>query len=162
MAKYSWIIFLDEEGTGLSPYAKVLLDWKMRCRSIEGIMTLAKGNVVLFSEPANQKITELARLRGLSLNDYKSVEMDGTEFSDDTLILTFNADVKQQIYDRFPNAFNVYMLREFLGESGEIILPVGGSLEEYDAVCAVVDRVTDKLLEKLLYEDDNVEIEYIQ
>ena len=162
MAKYSWIIFLDEEGTGLSPYAKVLLDWKMRSRGIEGIMTIARGNVVLFSEPANQKITELARLRGLSLTDYKSAEMDGTEFSDDTLILTFNADVKQQVYDRFPNAFNVYMLREFLGETGEILLPLGGSLEEYDAVCAVVDRVTDKLLEKLLYEDDNVEIEYIE
>lgn len=160
--KFNWIIFLDEEGTGLAPYAKVLMDRKLRSANIDGIITIAKGNVVLFSEPANQKITELARFQGLSLEDYKSEQMDGTEFSDDTLILTFNADVKQQVYDKFPNAFNVYMLREFLGETGEIRLPVGGSLEEYNAVCSVVDRVTDTLLEKLMGFDEDPYIEYIQ
>lgn len=160
--KYNWIIFLDEEGTGLSPYAKVLMDRKMNERGIEGIMTLAKGNVVLFSEPANQKISEIARRKGLSLEDYKSRELDGSEFSDDTLILTFNADVKQQVYDRFPNAVNVYMLKEFLGEGSEIRLPMGGSIEEYDAVCAMIDRSTDSLIDKLLYWDDFLEIEYIE
>ena len=43
----------------------------------------------------------------------------------------------------------MYMLREFVGETGDIMLPLGGSIEEYDAVCAVVDRVTDRLLERL-------------
>jgi len=150
MAKYSDIIFLDEEGTGLGPFAKVLLERKIAARGIEDVKVHAKGNVVLFSEPADQQIAELAKMKGLNLEDYRSVQMDGTEFSEDTLMLTFNAEVKQQVYDRFPNAANIYMVKEFLGESGEIRLPMGGSIEEYDAVCAVVDRVTDNLLDMLV------------
>ena len=150
MSRFRTIIFLDEEGTGLSPYADVLLKWKLQDRGITGFEVSSKGNVVLFEEPANQKITELARIKGLSLDEYRSKELDGTEFSEDTLILTFNVDSKQKVYDRFPNAVNVYMLREFVAESGDIRLPTGGTIEEYDAVCGIVDRVTDSLLDKLM------------
>ena len=150
MTRFNTIIFLDEEGTGLSPYAEVLLKWKINDRKISGLNVCSKGNIVLFPEPANQKIVELARIKGLSLEGYTASELEGNEFSERTLILSFSAESKQKVYDRFPNAANVYMLREFVGESGDIRLPLGGTLEEYDAVCAVVDRVTDRLLEQLL------------
>ena len=153
MLKYNRIIFLDEDGSGLAPYACVALEWKLRTRGIGNMSISAKGNVVLFSEPANQKIVELAENKGFNLADYRSREMDGSEFSEKTLILAFNSDVKQQIYDRFPNAFNVYMVREFLGGPGDLRLPMGGSLKDYETVCAAVDRVTDELLEKLLEQD---------
>ena len=149
MSRFRTIIFLDEEGTGLSPYADILLKWKLWDRGIDGLEVSSRGNVVLFEEPANQKIAELARMKGLPLEDYRARELDGTEFADNTLILTFNAESKQKVYDRFPNAMNVYMLREFVGESGDIRLPLGGTIEEYNNVCGVVDRVTDSLLEKL-------------
>lgn len=156
MSRFNTIIFLDEEGTGLSPYADVLMKQKIKERGIEGIEVCSKGNVVLFPEPANQKIQELARIKGMNLDDYIASPLEGTEFSESTLILTFNAGSKQKVYDHFPNAANVYMLREFVGESGDIRLPLGGSIEEYNAVCAVVDRVTDSLLEILseLTEDE--------
>lgn len=147
--KYKRVIFLDEEGTGLSPYADILLKQKLSERNIEGIEVASRGNVVLFPEPANQKIVELAKMKGLSLEDYQAAALDGTEFSDSTLILTFNASGKQNIYDNFPRALNVYTFREYVGESGDIMLPLGGSLEEYGAVCAVVDRVMDRLLEMI-------------
>ena len=149
MAQYNRIIFLDEEGTRLSPYAEVLMKWKLKERDITGVVILSRGNVVLFPEPANQKIAELARLKGLSLENYSARELDDSEFSESTLILALDAASKQRVYDRFPNAVNVYMIREFLGESGDIKLPLGGSIEEYAAVCATIDRVTDRLLEKL-------------
>jgi len=147
--KYKRVIFLDEEGTGLSPYADFLLKQKLAQRGIEGIEVSSRGNVVLFPEPANQKIVELAKAKGLSLEDYQAVALDGTEFSDSTLILTFNASGKQSIYDNFPRALNVYTFREYVGESGDITLPLGGSLEEYSSVCSVVDRVMDRLLEMI-------------
>ena len=149
MTKFDEIIFLDEEGTELSPYAQILLKQKLRERGIEGIQVYARGNVVLFPEPASQKMQELAKMKGMSLEDYHAVALDGTEFSDNTLILTFNATSKQRVYDNFPNAANVYMLREYVGEVGDIRLPMGGTIEEYDSVCSVLDRVTDSLLEKL-------------
>ena len=149
MTKFKKIIFLDEEGTGLSPYAEILLNRKIRERGIEGITAASRGNIVLFPEPANQKIAELARTKGLSLDEYTAQALNDSEFSESTLILTFSADSKQKIYDSFPKAANVYMLREFVGESGDIALPLGGSIEEYDAVCAIVDRVTDRLLDRL-------------
>ena len=149
MIRFTRIIFLDEEGTGLSPYAEVLMARKLKMRGIRDISVCSRGNVVLFPEPANQKIEELARIKGLSLKDYQAKAFQNTEFSDSTLILTFHSDSKQKVYDRFPNAVNVYTLREYVGESGDIRLPVGGSIEEYDAVCRTVDRVTDRLLDRL-------------
>lgn len=149
MSRFQDIIFLDEEGTDLSPYAGVLLQRKLKERGIHGIQVYSRGNVVLFPEPANQKIQELAKINGMSLEDYRARPLEGNEFADTTLVLTFNAASKQMVYDNFPNAANVYMLREYVGEVGEIRLPLGGSIEEYEAVCRVVDRVTDSLLEKL-------------
>lgn len=147
MSKYKKIIFLDEEGTGLSPYADILLKQKLMERNLEGIEVASRGSVVLFPEPANQKIAELVRRKGFSLDDYQAVGLEGNEFSDSTLILTFQATGKQKVYDDYPNAVNVYTFREYVGESGDISLPLGGNLEEYMAVCAVVDRVIDRLLE---------------
>lgn len=147
--KYKRVIFLDEEGTGLSPYADFLLKQKLSQQKIEGIEVTSRGNVVLFPEPANQKIVEIAKTKGLSLEDYQAMALDGSEFSDSTLILTFNASGKQSVYDNYPKALNVYTFREFVGESGDITLPLGGSLEEYGAVCAVVDRVMDRLMEMI-------------
>ena len=147
--KYKRVIFLDEEGTGLSPYADFLLKQKLMQHGIEGIEVTSRGTVVLFPEPPNQKIMELAKMKGLSLEDYQACALDGTEFSDSTLILTFSASGKQRIYDNFPRALNVYTFREYVGESGDITLPLGGSLEEYSAVCSVVDRVMDRLLEMI-------------
>ena len=150
MLKYNTIIFLDEDGTGLAPYASVAFEGKMHSLGIWDLNVGSKGNVVLFSEPANQKIAELAEKRGLSLADYRSEEMNGSEFSESTLILAFNAEVKQQIYDRFPNAVNVYTIRELLGGSGDLRLPVGGSIDDYEAVCTAADRIADELLESLM------------
>ena len=147
MRKYKRIIFLDDEGTGLSPYADILLTHRLRERNIEDLEVLSRGIVVLFPEPANQKIAELAKMKGLSLEDYQAVQLDGTEFADSTLILTFHAYGKQKVYDSFPNALNVYTFREYVGEIGDITLPLGGSLAEYQAVCAVVDRVIERLLD---------------
>ena len=152
MNRFQTIIFLDEEGTDLSPYAEILMRSKMKTRKREGFQILSRGSVVLFPEPANQKITELACLQGLSLEGYRAMALEGNEFSERTLILAFTASCKQKVYERFPNASNVYTIREFVGEQGDIRLPLGGSLEEYDNVCKVVDRVLDSLLEKLTEE----------
>lgn len=149
MIRIENIIFLDEEGTGLSPYADIILRWKLQLRNIHDINVMSRGNVVLFPEPANQKMKELAKIKGLSLEDYQAKALEGNEFADDTLILTMDAASKQKVYDRFPKAVNVYTLREYVGESGDIKLPIGGRLEDYDAVCATVDRVADRLLDKI-------------
>ncbi len=145
--RYKQIVFLDEEGTGLSPYAHILLKQKLEEHGLGEIDVTSRGIVVLFPEPANQKIAELVRLKGLSLEDYQAEQVDGSIFSDTTLVLTFQASGKQKIYDNFPNAVNVYTFREYVGELGDISLPLGGSLEEYRSVCAVVDRVIDRLIE---------------
>lgn len=154
--RFRTIIFLEEDGTGLSPYAEVMLVQKLQTQGIWGFEVYSRGNVVLFPEPANQKIQELARKKGTTLSGYRAAALTGDEFADDTLILTFDAASKQNIYERFPNAVNVYMLREFVGEAGDIKLPVGGRIEEYEAVCAVVDRVTDRLIDKLIDRDETL------
>ena len=80
MTKFKKIIFLDEEGTGLSPYAEVLFDRKLKERQIEEISVTSRGNIVLFPEPANQKIAELARMKGLSLDDYTATALQIRNF----------------------------------------------------------------------------------
>ena len=155
MSKYNRILFLDEDGSRLSAYAMMLLNWKLSEKKIEDLQVEARGNIVLFPEPANQKIAEIARIKGLSLKDFSSQELKNEDFSDTTLVLAVDTVSKQRAYDKYKEAVNVYTIREFVGETGaDIKLKLGGSIEDYDAVCSIVDRVTDQLIDTIGYSEE--------
>lgn len=147
--KYTRIIFLDEENTALGPLAEGIMKKKLlNCGGLD-IAVSSKGNVVLFPEPMNPKIADIARDHGINLEGHIARQMVNEDFSNTTLVLTPDNDSKQKAYSKYSDAVNVFGIREFLGENGDIRFQMGKSVEEYVDVYNTLERIIGTLIEKL-------------
>ncbi len=148
MSRFNRVVFLDEDNTRLSPIASVLFKKKVRASSLEGLNIASRGNVVLFPEPVNQKVVEIAKENDADLSSYAALALTEEDFSDKTLILAMDNQSKAMAYDRFASAVNVYTLKEYLGSSGDLKLPMGGTIEEYRTVVEILKGLLDNLVRK--------------
>ena len=125
--KYKKVIFVSKDGTYRAPIATSIM------QKIVGkeMKVEARGLVVLFPEPINPKGMEAAMIRGYSLVDTTSHALEEKDFNIENLILVMTEKIKQQVYDNFEKAVNVYSLKEFAGGQGDIDSPFGKGVEEY-------------------------------
>lgn len=149
MSRYNKIIFLDEENTALGPLAQEMLISGLIKNSIFGFRVLSRGNVVLFPEPANQKIVEIAGNQGLDLTSHVASQMTNEDFEEGTLVLALDVNSKKKAYSKYESAANVYTLREYIGEQGDIKFQIGKNIEDYKDTCLLLERSIDILMEKL-------------
>lgn len=155
MPNYQRIIFLDEENTRLSPLTAALFKKKMRQAGIEDMRVTSRGRVVLFPEPVNQKIGEVARVEyHIDLSAHTAREIAEMDFSAQTLVLAMDNATKVKTYEQFTSAANVFTLKEFLGSSGDLKLPLGGTVEEYKTVMDIVSGLLDTLVRKLFADEE--------
>lgn len=150
MKTYDRIVFVARSGTCREPMAAGILSDFMLKREIE---ILARGLVVAFPEPMNQKTEAVLISNGITLPGFVSVELSEKDFSDSTLVLTMETSHKEKVLSRFPNAQNVYVLTEFVGDELEIIDPYGGTLPSY-GLCYETLRKSIKKLVKYLNEGE--------
>lgn len=125
--KYEKIIFVSKDGTYRAPVSAAI----MRKNIGSGVKVEARGMVVLFPEPINPKGVAAAISRGYSPKESVSEPISEADFNIETLILVMTEKIKQQVYDSFKNALNVYSLKEFTGGQGDIESPFGRDIEEY-------------------------------
>ncbi len=154
MKKYNKVIFLGEDNTRLSPITEVLFKQKLQEAGKDDLDVCSRGNVVLFPEPVNQKIARISKAYGLDLSDYCAIELKETDLTPDTLTLAMDAACKAMAYETFPNAGNIYTLKEFIGSTGDLKLPLGGSVDEYATIIEIISGLLDLLIEKLYSEED--------
>ena len=155
MKKFKTIIFLDEENTRLSPITETLFRQKLKASGKGELEVCSRGTVVLFPEPVNQKIAKISKSYGLDLSEYSAVQLVDTDLSPDTLVLAMDASSKSMVYDNYANAVNIYTLKEFLGSTGDLKLPLGGSIDEYSTIIEIISGLLDLLIEKLFAEDES-------
>ena len=148
MKAFNKVIFVDEENTRLGPFAGVLFEERARQAGLD-IQTESRGLVVLFPEPANQKIAKIAASLGLSLENHKAEALCTQDFSQENLVLALDEITKKRIFETFATPANVFTLREYVGEIGSVIFPIGEPMEKYEAVCDTVSRLMDALINKL-------------
>ena len=143
--KYEKIIFVSRDGTYRAPVSAAIMK---KC-----IGTTAKvesrGLVVLFPEPINPKAVTAAISHGYSITQSVSEMLTEQDFNIDTLILVMTEKIKQQIYDNFKSALNVYSLKEFAGGQGDIESPFGRGVEEYMENFEQLDEWVKKAAELL-------------
>ena len=150
MKQYKRIVFVARSGTCREPMAAGILGDFMLKNEIE---ILARGLVVAFPEPMNQKAEAVLISNGITMPDFKSVELSEADFLEDTLVLTMETSHRDKVLSRFPNAKNVYVLTEFVGDELEILDPYGGALPAY-GLCYETLRKSIKKLVKFLNEGD--------
>ncbi len=144
MNTYKKIIFADNAGNSRAPMAAELLkEYTMK----QPIDIQARGIVVLFPEPLNQKTEAVLISNGITLENYMSSQLEEEDFALDTLIVVMENGDKQKILDLFENAIpeNVQVLTELVGDELEIMNPYGGTLQSYGICYETLSKSVKKL-----------------
>ncbi|MDE7063434.1 MAG: phosphotyrosine protein phosphatase [Lachnospiraceae bacterium] len=148
MKPYRRIVFVDESGTCRAPMAAGILQEYNIGNSME---IAARGLVVLFPEPLNQKAEAVLISNGITMDGYMSAQITPEDFGEDTLVLTLEEQLRQKLLELFadsdPEAVRV--LTEYVGDELEIINPYGGTLQEYGLCYETLNRSLKKLVNLL-------------
>lgn len=152
MKEYNKIVFVAESGSCRAPMAAGILE---DCRLKRPVEIAARGLVVLFPEPLNQKAEAVMISNGINMEGYVSTQLSEEDFADDALILVMEAVELEKIFENYENAKpeNVHVLTELVGDELEIINPYGGTLQAY-GLCYETLRKTILKLVNLLNEGE--------
>lgn len=152
MKNYNKVIFVAESGTCRAPMAAGILEEYNLKHPVE---ILARGLVVLFPEPLNQKAEAVMISNGINMDGFMSTQLTEDDFSDDALVLVMEKGQLEKVLETYPNANpeNVHVLTELVGDELEIINPYGGTLQAY-GLCYETLRKTILKLVKLLNEGE--------
>ena len=144
MDTYRKIIFADSAGNSRAPMAAELLK---ECKIKLPIDVQARGIVVLFPEPLNQKAEAVLISNGITLEKYMSSQLEEEDFAQDTLIIVMGNSDKQKVLDMFEHAIpeNVQVLTELVGDELEIMDPYGGTLQAYGLCYETLSKSIKKL-----------------
>lgn len=117
------------------------------CTIKQSIDIQARGIVVLFPEPLNQKAEAVLISNGITLENYMSSQLEEEDFAQDTLVIVMGKSDKQKILDMFANAVpeNVQVLTELVGDELEIMDPYGGTLQSYGICYETLSKSIKKL-----------------
>lgn len=152
MKLYNRIIFVGKSGTSREPMAKgILEDFSLK----HPVEVSAKGMVVLFSEPINQKAEAVLISNGIHMEGFSSVPFTEDDLQDSTLILTMERTQKEKLLELYgaDKEENIHVLTELVGDELEIMDPYGGPLAAY-GLCYETLRKSIKKLVKLLNEGE--------
>ncbi len=152
MKSYKRIIFVAKSGTCREPMAaEIFRDIGIR----KDIEVLARGLVVLFPEPLNQKAEAVMISNGLPVEGYMSAPLTAEDITEDTLILTMEDSHRQKVLEMFDfvSTEQVQALNTFVGDELEMVNPYGGSLQMY-GLCYETLLATIRKLVNILNEGE--------
>lgn len=143
--KYNKIIFVCTGNTCRSPMAEVLFKSLQSDDSYEAV---SRGLVVLFPEPSNPKAETVLKSHNLLLKDHIATQLTSEDIDEHTLILAMTKAQKATIEADY-GVEEVFTLKEFAGEEGDVTDPYGGDLIDYENCFAELARLVKKTVIKL-------------
>lgn len=152
MKRYDRIVFVAKTGTSREPMAMgILKDLSLNYQ----VEILARGLVVQFPEPINQKAEAVMIGNGITLEEFSSQPLVREDITDNTLVLALETIHREKILEIFPDVDEnqVAVLTHFVGEELEVLDPYGGNLANY-GLCYESLRTSIKKLVKILNETE--------
>ena len=143
--KYKRILFVCTGNTCRSPMAKVI--FKNLASEME-IEVMCRGLVVLFPEPSNPKAELVLRNHELSLKNHVTTQLKQEDMDDETLVLTMTEHQKSKVIEGY-NPENIFTIKEFVNEEGDVVDPYGGDLMDYESCYVDIARLIKKTVVKL-------------
>ncbi len=129
MCEYNRVVFICKENLNQSPMA----EWIFRSIIMDTDKKIeSRGLVVLFPEPLNSKVSGVLRTHAVPCLEQSSRQLEEADFVEGTLFITMNSVEKIKIAEDYGVTENVFTLKEFVEEEGEVIDPYGGDEEGYE------------------------------
>ena len=153
MGKIERVIFIAKSGTCREIMAmKIMQDLVLN----QDIEVLARGLIVQFPEPINQKAEAVLISNGYPTEGLVSKQLEPEEITENTLILAMESIHRDRALEMFEGIIKpeqIRVLSEFVGDELEILDPLGGPLQSY-GLCYESIRASIKKLIKILNEGD--------
>lgn len=144
--RYRRVVFVSSTDTSRGPMAAEML--RQKVLEQEYVID-SRGLVVLFPEPVNQKAEAVMKSSGMSLAGHAAHAFSEAEIAGDILILTMDQNQKEKIIAEYGDNENIYTLCEFVREETEIENPYGGTLQMYGQCLENLQRLVDRLADRL-------------
>ncbi len=144
--KYRRIVFVSQTDTSRGPVAAELL---RNADLYQEYAIESRGMIVLFPEPANQKVEAIMKSGKMTLQNHTSKAFVEEDLSAETLVLTFDEIQKNKIVSEYETSQNVYSINEFLDDTTEIPNPYGQPLTAYGEFYEIMKMLIEKLANKL-------------
>ena len=111
----------------------------------------ARGLVVQFPEPVNQKAEAVLISNGISTEGMVSTQLEESDITESTMVFTMESTQRERIIESFADIDpeQVFVLSQYVGDELEILDPYGGTLQSY-GLCYESLRATLKKLVKRL------------
>ena len=138
------VIFVCRSGTCRAPMAEALLQ---ECSLKYEIRIEARGMVVLFPEPLNQKTAAVMISNGINMEGYMSQQLVAEDVDDHTLVLVMEAKEIGQVLSIIgeDRQAQVQVLTSLVGEELEIMDPYGAPLPSYGLCFESMSKTIKKL-----------------
>ena len=147
MEEIKRIIFASDSGTSRAAMAAGIL------RSLPEAADFsveARGLLVQFPEPLNQKAEAVMISNGIVWENFSSRQLEESDFDGRTMVFTMSASQRQKILDTYEGATeeNTRVLSAYVGDELEIVDPYGGLLQVYGLCFEVLKNAIERLPER--------------
>lgn len=144
--KYNRVIFAGGSGTIREPMAVGIMK-----KLMPGLNCEARGLVVLFPEPINQKAEAVLASHDIGLNAFESKALVEEDFAAGTLVVAMDQKDYKKILDQFEASAqeNVALLSEYVEDELDILNPYGQSIQVYGLCYETLLNTLTKLREKI-------------
>ena len=148
MKHYDSVVFGGQTGACREAMAAGILG---DCNLNRPVEIHARGLVVLFSEPMNQKAEAVMASNGIAPKNFTSTALKESDLTEHTLVLAMSTAHKNKILDQYENAAlaDVHVLTDYVGEELEILDPYGGPVSYYGLCYEALRKTIKKLVVKL-------------